>query len=91
MQSARCLSTGFAVRLMLVDTVYRKTVEHVERSHPLRVSLREVVVDCHDVHTLACQCIEEYREGCHEGLTFSGCHLGNLTLMEWMELGWSVC
>ena len=34
-----CLLAGFAVRLMLVDTVYRKAMEHIERTHPLRVSL----------------------------------------------------
>ena len=34
-----CLATCRAVRLVLVDTVYRKSVEHVKRSHPLRVTL----------------------------------------------------
>ena len=27
--------SGIAVRLMLVDTVYRQSMEHVKRSHPL--------------------------------------------------------
>jgi len=34
-----CLLAGLAVRLMLVDAVHRKAMEHIERSHPLRVSL----------------------------------------------------
>ena len=57
-------------------------MEHIERSHPLRVSLREVVVHCNDMHSLACQGIEEHRESCHEGLTLTCRHLGDLSLME---------
>ena len=34
-----CLLAGIAVRLMLVDTVDAESVEHIERTHPLRVSL----------------------------------------------------
>ena len=77
-----CLAARLAVRLVLVDAVYRETMEHVERSHPLRVSLREVVVDCDYMHSLACQRIEEHRESRHEGLTLSRRHLGDLSLME---------
>jgi len=34
------------------------------------------------MNSLACQCIEEYRESSHEGLTLTGSHLGDLTLMK---------
>ena len=34
------------------------------------------------MHTLAGQGVEKDREGRHEGLSFSGCHLGDLTLMK---------
>ena len=67
---------------MLVDAVYRKTVKHVERSHPLRVTLGKVVVYSNDVYAIACKGVEEYRECSHKGLTFTCCHLGNLTLMQ---------
>ena len=58
-------------------------MEHVKRSHPLRVTLGEVVVDGHDMHTVSCQRIEEYRQGSDEGLTLTSSHLGNLTLMQY--------
>ena len=29
------LTTGLAVRLVLVNAIYAQTVEHVERTHPL--------------------------------------------------------
>ena len=34
------------------------------------------------MHTFACECIEEYWKSRHEGLTLSGSHLCDLTLME---------
>ena len=34
------------------------------------------------MNSLAGQCIEEYRESSHEGLTLTGSHLGDLTLMQ---------
>ena len=76
------LLPGIGIRLMLVDTVYRQAVEHVERAHPLGISLGEVIVDRHDVDSLARKGIEENRECCHKGLSFTGCHLGDLSLME---------
>ena len=57
-------------------------MEHIEWAHPLGVTLREVVVHCHHVYSLASQCIEEHRKCRHEGLTLTGSHLGNLTLVK---------
>ncbi len=34
------------------------------------------------MNAITCQCVEEYRKGCNEGLTFTGGHLSNLTLVE---------
>ena len=67
---------------MLVDTVDRKSVEHIERSHPLRVTLSQIVVDSYHVNTITCEGVEEYRESSHESLTLTSSHFGNLTLME---------
>ena len=74
--------SGIAVRLMLVDAVHRKTVEHVERTHPLRVTLGEVVVDGDDMHTLARQGVKEHRKCRHKSLALTGSHLGDLSLMK---------
>ena len=57
-------------------------MEHIERSHPLRVTLSQIVVHCYHMNTITCKCIQEHREGSHKGLTFTSDHLGNLTLME---------
>ncbi len=53
-------------------------MEHIERTHPLGVSFGQVVVDGDHMNALACQCVQEDREGSHEGLAFTGGHLGNL-------------
>ena len=67
---------------MLVDTVDTEAVEHIERSHPLRVTLCQIVVDGHHMHTVTGKGIQEHREGSHEGFTFTSRHLSDLSLME---------
>ena len=67
---------------MLVNTINRESVELIERSHPLRVTLSQIVVDGDHVHTVAGQGIEEYGQGTHKGLTLTSGHLSDLTLME---------
>ena len=67
---------------MLVDAVHCRAVEHIERAHPFRVTLGEVVIDGHDVYAAARERAEEGREGSHEGLTLTGGHLSDFALME---------
>ena len=57
-------------------------MEHIERAHPFRVTLCEVVVHRHHVYAVTCQCIEEHRACSHQCLTLTRRHLGNLTLMQ---------
>ena len=77
-----CGTTLGRVGLGLVDTCHRQAVEHIERSHPLRVTLGEVVVYGHYMHSIAGKGVQEHRKGCHKGLTFTGGHLGYLTLVK---------
>ena len=77
------LTTCLRVGLVLVDTINTQTMEHIERSHPFRVTLCQIVVHGHHVYTVASQGIQEDGEGSHEGLTFTSRHLGNLALMEY--------
>ena len=72
-----CSLTGVTVGLVLVDAVHGEAMEHVQGTHPLGVSLGEVVVDSHDVDSLACQGVQEHRESRHEGLSLTGGHLGD--------------
>ena len=67
---------------MFVNTINRKTVEHIERTHPLRVTLCKIIIDSYDVNTITCEGIKEYWEGSNKGFTFTSSHLGNLTLMK---------
>ena len=55
--------------------------EHL--THPLGVTLGQIVVDGDDVNALAGQCIQISREGSHQGLTFAGLHLGDTALMQY--------
>ena len=67
---------------MLVDTVDSKSVELVERAHPFRVTLSQIVVHSYYMNAVTCQGIQEHRKGCNESLTLTCSHLGNLTLMK---------
>ena len=77
-----CLSAFFGVGLVLVDTVYRQPVEHIQRSHPFGVALRQIIVHRNHVYTVACQCVEEYGQRCHESFTFTRCHFGYLAFVQ---------
>ena len=77
-----CALALVAVGLMLVDTVHGQAMEHVERSHPLGVTLGQVVVDGNYVDSLAGEGVEEDRERSDEGLALAGGHLGDLALMQ---------
>ena len=67
---------------MFVDAVACQAEDVIERSHPLRVTLCQVIVDGHNVYATACEGSQIDRQRSHEGLTFTGGHLSNLTLMQ---------
>ena len=76
-------ATFWRIRLMLVDAIDRQTVKFVQWSHPFRVAFGKVIVHRYHVNTISCQSVEEDWQGSHEGLTFTRCHFGNLTLVEY--------
>ena len=51
-------------------------------AHPLGVTVCQIVVDRHDVDALAFQCVQVSRKSGHQGLTFTGLHLGDTSLMQ---------
>ena len=57
-------------------------MEHVEWTHPLRVTLGKVVVNGNHMNTAASQGIEEHWQSSDEGLTLTSGHLSNLALMQ---------
>ena len=71
------LTTLVRVRAVLVDTIHRQTEEHINRSIPLAITFRQIIVDGHHVYTFMRQGVEVHRQRCHKGLTFTGSHLRN--------------
>ncbi len=60
------------------DATNVEAEEAVHPTHPLAVTLCEVIVDRHNVNTFAGQSIEVGRQRGHEGLTFTSAHLGDV-------------
>ncbi len=56
--------------------------ETVDLTHPLRVTLCQIIVDCDDVDAAALQSIEVGRHGRDQRLTFTGAHFGDTALMK---------
>ena len=76
---------GFS--FFFTDTVdhaaYRQAQEVIEFSHPLHISLCQIVVDCYNMDALAFQRVQIYRKRRHQRLTFTGFHLGDTSLVEY--------
>ncbi len=56
--------------------------EFVYLTHPLRITLCQIVIDGNDMDTLAFQSIQISRKSGHQGLTFTGTHLCDTSLMQ---------
>ncbi len=54
----------------------------IDRSHPLRVALSQVVVDRDQVRTVAFERVQVERQRGHEGFAFARPHFGDLALVE---------
>ena len=54
----------------------------IDLSHPLRVTLGQIIVDRDDVDTAPFKGVEVSGHGCHQGLAFTGTHLGNASLVQ---------
>ena len=67
---------------MLVNAIYAKTIEHIERPHPFGVTLGQIVVDSDNVNTVACEGIEEHWQCGYKSLPFPSSHFGNLALVQ---------
>ena len=78
-----CLATGLGVGLVLVNAVNAQTMEHINRSVPFGVALGQVIVDRDHVHAVSGEGVEENGKGRDERLTFTRCHLGDFSLMQY--------
>ncbi len=59
-----------------------KSEEMIYRTHPLRVSFGKIIIDRHYMHTMTVQRIKVNCKGCNEGLSFTGFHFSNYTVMK---------
>ena len=59
-----------------------ETEEAVHAAHPLRVALRQVVVDRDDVHALLGDRVEVRGQRRDQGLALAGAHLGDVALVQ---------
>ncbi len=57
-------------------------MELEEHTHPFGVTFGKVVVHGNHMHAFAGQCVEVNGQRSHEGLTFTGGHLGDLTVVQ---------
>ena len=69
-------------RLAALDHADRQAEEAVDRAHPVRVALGQVLVDRDHVHALGGQRVQVGRQGRDQRLAFAGAHLGNLALVQ---------
>ena len=72
----------FVLRLATPGYPNRQAKEFVDRAHPVSIALREVLVDCYDMHAVAADRIEIGRQGCDERLAFTGAHLGDVAALQ---------
>src|SRR5438477_4742577 len=69
-------------RRLVLDDPDRQAQRVIERSHPLRVTLGEVVVDGDDVHALGREGVEVRGQRGHQRLALTGGHLGDLAVVQ---------
>ena len=71
----------FAAQLRQIDA-HAQAQKVVEPTHPLRVSVGQIIVDRDHMHALAAQGIEVDRQCGGQGFALAGAHLGNLALVQ---------
>ena len=64
------------------DQTHGQAQEAVDLAHPVAVALGQVVVDGDDMHALAAQGVQVGGQGGHQGLAFTGLHLGDAALVQ---------
>ncbi len=74
--------TAFFRRLVMNNQSYGNAHEPIDLSHPFRVTLGQIIVDCDDVHSFFRQSIQVGRKNSHQRFSFAGLHFGNSSLMQ---------
>ena len=61
----------------------REAQELVNRSHPVRVALRQIFVDGHNVDALSTDRVQVGGQCRHQGLTLAGTHFGDIAIVQY--------
>jgi hypothetical protein len=67
---------------LILDDADGEPEEVIDRTHPVRVTLREVFVDGDDVHAFTRERIEVGGQRRHQRLAFAGTHLGDAAVVQ---------
>ena len=51
-------------------------------SHPFRITVSQIIIDCYNMDTAPGQGVQISRKCGHQGLSFTGLHLGDTSLMQ---------
>ena len=73
---------SLVIRIPIQDHAYRQPQSLVNLAHPLRVTVRQVVVHRHDMDALSFQGVQVSRKRRHQRLSFTSLHLGDTSLMQ---------
>ena len=77
------VSRASLLRLHVVQNhAHGKAQEFMNLSHPLGVTLRQIVVDSYDMHAPSLQGVQVCGKSGYQGLTFTGLHLRDTSLVE---------
>ena len=76
------LTALLRIRTILINAIHAQTVEHINRAIPLGITFGQIIIYRNNMHALVRKRVKEHRQSSHKGLTLTGSHLGNLTLME---------
>ena len=78
---------GIGIALLLrgllgQDDANTQAQKFIQRTHPVGITLSQVIVHCHHMHAFTRQRIEVHRQGGGQGLALTGSHLGNATFVK---------
>ena len=76
--------SGFALHVIEVvnDGADRQTKERVKPAHPLRIALRQIIVDRNDVYAIPAEPVQITRQRGDECLALAGFHFGDPATMQ---------
>ena len=69
-------------RLERCNDTHCQTQEFIQRTHPVGIATRQVIVHRNNMNTFASECVEVYGQGRNQRLAFTGTHFGNFAFVK---------